>query len=63
MVTFQAMNNGESEENTGIFGIQFTMHFMKSIHFDWFVSCVKAARSLIKVKFFLERSVNFRDKI
>ena len=63
MVTFQAMNNGESEENTGTRGIQFTMHLRQSIHFDWFASCVNAAKSLIKVKFFLERSVNLRDKI
>jgi len=61
MVTFQAMNTGESEENTGIYEFQFIIHSSKDAPLDYLVSCVKAAKSLIKAKFFFERSVNLRD--
>lgn len=47
MVTFQAMNTGESDENTGIYGIQFIVHSNNYVPLDYFVSCVKAAKSLI----------------
>jgi len=61
MVTFQAMNTGESEENTGIYEIEFIIHSSTDPHLDYLVSCVNAAKSLIKAKFLFERSANLRD--